>query len=226
MRPLRNPYAGHLAAWVVALVLFANPSDALADGALCVHDRIGEDVSPPFPPYAYSKFFQTLVGLGAAKGVGSTALVLTTEIGHHPLAGALGTGFSLSSATAMDGRWTVITPGLLAKLDLTYVFTGGLWAAPPPDDFPFRLQLGGRLGLGISESFPAKVPYASSYLLVRPELQPFLDIELLPPIAWACLPKDRVFSLIVRLAIDAPVNLGNVFRLSGSIGLNYGWGDG
>jgi hypothetical protein len=225
MRPLLNPHARHVAAWIVAQVLFASTSDALADGAACVHDRIGEDVSPPFPPYTYPKFFQTLVGLGAANGAGSTALVLTTEIGHRPLAGALGTGFSLSSATAVDGSWTVITPGLLAKLDLTYVFAGGLWAAPPPDDFPFRLQLGGRLGLAMSDSFPTKTPYGASYLLFRPELQPFLDLEVLP-FGLACLPRDRIFSLIVRLALDAPVNLSDVFRFSGSIGLNYGWGDG
>ncbi len=166
---------------------------------------------------------RTLVGLGGVpslpKDDNTGNLVLTTEVGGHPLTGALGTGVSISSTEDLKGLWSVVTPGIFAKLDLTYLFLSGLWACDPPPHFPLRIQMGSRLGLGISESFRASadVPVDSPYTLLRPELQSTLDFEM-------PLGGDRVYSLIARAAIDAPVNVSEVFRWSFSFGLGYGWG--
>src|SRR5205085_12562188 len=136
------------------------------------------------------------------------------EIGHRPLGGALGTGFAFSSATDVKGRYTVVTPGVFAKLDLTYLFLSGIWATTPPNCFPFRLQLGARAGLGVSESI-RRDPAPSTYVLVRPELQSFFDLEI--PID-----RDRVTSIVVRGSVDTSVNIQTLFRWALAIGLSYG----
>jgi hypothetical protein len=175
------------------------------------------------PPFVYPDLVRTLVGIGGAPMLPpddrTANLVLTAEIGGHPLGGALGTGLSISSVLDFKQLWSVVTPGLFAKIDLTYLFLSGLWRIAPPPEFPFRLQLGGRLGLGVSESTrpSADVSYAVPYTLVRPELQNFADLEI---------PVDalHVYSFVLRGAIDTPVNLSGVYRWSFSTGLNYGWG--
>jgi hypothetical protein len=181
-------------------------------------------------PFARVWTARTLVGVGSVPRLPSDDrtgnFVMTAEVGHHPFpdgkeGGALCTGFSLSSATDFYGLWHVVTPGLFAKLDLTYIFLSGLWAYPlEPDErnVPFRAHLGGRLGLGISESSrpAAEVPYASQYLLIRPELLSFVDLEV-------PLGSERVWSLVARGGVDTGVNLGTVFRWSVSAGLDYGW---
>jgi hypothetical protein len=195
-------------------------SVALADEKPCEPAAPGGESGPPF---AYPKMVRTLVGFGYVPKLPSddrTANVsLTEEIGGHPLTGALGTGFSISSTTDLKGLWSVVTPGLFVKLDLTYLFLSGLWACSPSRIFPFRLQLGGRLGLGISESTRPKgdVPGAAQYVLLRPELQSFFDVEI--PIG-----TDRIYSVVGRGAFDGSVNLSDVFRWSFSMGINYGWG--
>ena len=94
-----------------------------------------------------------------------------------------------------------------------------MWRFTPPYNFPVRLQLGGRLGLGISESTrpSADVPNAVPYTLIRPELQDFVDVEV--PVG----PLHH-YSFVLRGAIDTPVNLSSVFRWSFAAGVNYGWG--
>jgi hypothetical protein len=221
--PAAFPWAGLLVLPLAAAIGLAPSTAAADDGGS--HGRIGEDTSTPFPPYAYPFFTQVLAGVGAAPTGGApnrpgVAVAFTTEIGHRPFGAALGTGFSISEATEVSGAWTVVVPGLFAKIDLAYLFAGGLWTSRPPDSFPFRLLLGGRVGLAVSESFPSRtqVPFGSPFMLVRAELQPFLDFEW-PP----CFVKDRAFSLVVRGALDTSVNLSDVFRWSASLGLNYGW---
>jgi hypothetical protein len=95
----------------------------------------------------------------------------------------------------------------------------GLWSYAPPDHFGWRLQVGGRLGLGISQSTrpSADVPYAVAYVLVRPELLDFVDLEL--PVGGC-----NAYSIVIRGATDTPVNLSSVFRWSVSAGVSYGWG--
>lgn len=216
-----KPGAATRLRWAAAVAVLA-PAVARADTATgdgefrCVHlDDAGHRVAPPF---AHDAFLRTFVGAGGLASGPSSNVIFGTEIGHRPLGGGLGTGFAFSSATDVHGRYTVLTPGLFAKLDLTYLFLSGGWATTPPNCFPFRLQLGSRLGLGISESFRS-TPAPSTYVLVRPELQPFFDVEV-------PLDRDRVYSIVVRGSIDTSVNLEAWFRWGVAIGLSYGWGDG
>lgn len=174
-------------------------------------------------------FIRTLIGFGQAAQVpaddqwgtwpNSGSTVLTFEWGTFPLNGALGTGFSASATADVKSQWTVITPGLFAKLDLTYVFISGLWATRPRADFPYRIQFGGRLGLGASQSFrPTQdVPETRPYTLLRPEVESFFDFE-------KSLDVDRRdFSFVVRPALDTSINLSTVFRWSVQVGLSYAW---
>jgi hypothetical protein len=197
---------------------------------------------PPAPvtltptPLPNPTFVRMLVGLGSApnlpKDDNAPNTVMTAELGGHPFRGALETGFSFSSANDLKGYWSVVTPGIFAALDLTYVFATGFWTyqLPGPNPTPtcslaatrrsglpcFRLRLGGRLGLSLSSSSrPDDVPYASTYQLVRPELQPFLDVEV--PVS-----TDR-FSLVLRGAFDSPVNLSTLFRWNVTAGLSYAY---
>jgi hypothetical protein len=146
-------------------------------------------------------------------------LVMTTEVGGHLLGGPLATGVSLSTVVDTDQHWSVFTPGLFAKLDLTYLFMTAFFLY---DDIVYdpvlRLQLGGRLGVGFSDSTRPNqdVPYAPSYQLWRPELQSFVDLEY--PL------RNTAYALVLRSAVDTGVNLGTVYRYSFSFGLDYAWG--
>jgi hypothetical protein len=204
------------AAIVAALVPATAAADdpAAGDGEF----RCAERGAAKTPPFAHNAFVRTFAGAGGLASGPSTNVVFGTEIGHHPLGGALGTGFAFSSATDVQGRYTVLTPGVFAKLDLTYIFLSGIWATTPPNCFPFRLQLGSRAGLGISESF-RRDPAPFTYVLLRPELQPFFDVEV--PVD-----RDRVYSIVFRGLLDTSVNLETLFRWGFAIGLSYGWGDG
>jgi hypothetical protein len=179
---------------------------------------------PADPGYTYPRFVHTLLGAGGVPtlpvGDRTGNVVLTTEIGGHPLTGALGTGFSLSETLDMKGQWSVFTPGLLAQLDLTYLAATALYTYLPPRTSLAHLQVGGRLGLAFSESSQPSVAYEPSYELLRPELQPFVDLDV--PVTW--LGRGRHDSLIFRGAVDCPVNLSSIFRWSLSVGLSYGWG--
>jgi hypothetical protein len=178
-------------------------------------------------PFVYDWYVRALVGLGSVPNLpyddrtGNT--VVTTEIGFHPLKAAFSSGFSMSNAADWNGLWNVLTPGLFAQLDLTYILLSGLWAYPPPRSFPLRIAVGGRFGLGISNSFrpTAGLPvdmFAPEYELLRPELMSYLDFDY-------ALSSDRRYAVVFRMAVDTAVNLSQVFRWSGSVGLSSAWGD-
>jgi hypothetical protein len=213
------------AAFVVVAAAALAPARALAQSvptdARCATDarcdRDAPDADRP-PPFAYPKFVRTLAGVGGAPRIPTLNVVVTAEVGGRPLRGAFGTGVSFSYAMDATGQYTVFSPGIFAKLDLTHVFLGGFWAIEPPSDFPLRLQVGSRFGADVSESFQ-RSPFASTYALIRPELQSFVDVEV--PIDAA-----RTLSVVVRGALDTSVNLGDLFRWSASVGLAYGWSHG
>jgi hypothetical protein len=171
-------------------------------------------------------FFKGFVGLGAVPHApaddNKVSAVTTAEIGAFPLHGAFATGLSVSSASDWEGHWMVLTPGLFGQIDLTYVLLSGLYAYEPPPKFSFRLAIGSRIGLGISESFrpsdsnPTE-KYAPSYMLLRPEMMTYLDLEV--PI-----PGCRYYAIVGRGALDTAVNMSNLFRWSGAIGLRSAWG--
>ena len=150
--------------------------------------------------------------------VASTSLGF--DVGHHPLDGALGTGFSMAWMTDARAYWSVMTIGIFASMDLTYIFSTGLWHydAPSLHELPFRIRLGDRLGIGISQSRtppPSGASYQPTYVLVRPELESYIDIEI---------PFDGGrYAVFERTAVDTSVNLGELFRWSASLGLSYGF---
>jgi hypothetical protein len=211
----------------IVLVTLALPRVASAQDCDKQSNRVDTTEGKP-APFDSPHMVRLLVGLGYVPSLpmddrSSNLLpddtMITTEIGGHPLSGALGTGVSISVTTDIRGYWTVLTPGLFAKLDLTYLLLSGLWRYTPPDDFPIRLQAGGRLGLGVSQSTRPKsdVPNAEQYVLIRPELLDFLDLEI-------PLGGDRIYSFVLRGAMDTPINLSGVYRWGISAGLSYGWG--
>ena len=99
------------------------------------------------------------------------------------------------------------------------------WFIKPPDSIPVHVQLGARLGLAFSESIPSKVAeaWASPYVLIRPELHWFLDIET--PFG-----ESRAHTWVIRLAVDTPVsmagNIKDIFRWTVGLGMAWGLGDG
>ncbi len=191
-----------------ALVLIVSitlaPSVAFADAP---HD------AAPRETFAQPNYVRTLVGFGGVPDVPSANMVLTMEVGHRPFLGALATGASFSSVSDLTGAYTVETLGVFAKLDLTYVICSHFWARHPSPSLPVRVQLGSRIGLGVSDSFGL----TPSYVLVRAEMQPFVDIEV-------PLDVHHTYSFVVRGALDTSVNFNALFRWSASIGFTYGWG--
>jgi hypothetical protein len=167
--------------------------------------------------FAYPRYSRLLVGVGGATLVRGAALNLTAEVNPNFFSGTFSSGYSLSLATDFQ-RWLVVVPGLFVQWDLTYLFLSGLWTTAPPKTFPFRIHVGARVGMAISVSFPSEEasPHASPYLLLRPELQPFVDLEV-PIDQW------RIWSVIVRAAVDAPVGADSVFRWSVSAGISKGF---
>jgi hypothetical protein len=214
MKPIARLATTAAVALALAPAIAAADDPPAGDGEF----RCAERGAQKTPPYAYNAFLHTFAGVGGLASGPSGNVIFGAEVGHHPLGGALGTGFSFSSATDVKGRYTVVTPGVFAKLDLTYLFLSGLWATTPPNCFPFRLELGARAGLGISESFRSD-PAPFTYVLLRPELQPSFDLEI-------PLDRDRVHSIVVRGSVDTSVNLETLFRWGIAVGLSYGWGDG
>jgi hypothetical protein len=178
--------------------------------------------APRDPGYSYPRFMRTMVGLGSAPNLprddNQPNVVFTTEIGGRPLSGALGTGVSLSETIDTAGQWSVLTPGLLAQLDLTYLFATAFYSYPPPPRALVHLEVGARLGFAFSQSSRPDVAYAAMYSLWRPELQPFFDADI-------PLPGDRHYTLLMRGALDGPVNMSDIFRWSLSVGFNYAWGE-
>jgi hypothetical protein len=175
------------------------------------------------PPFSFPYFARTLVGGGGVPLSPEPFVTVTGEIGQHPLTGALLSGVSIS--TAASGRtWSVTTPGIFARLDLTYLFRSGFWTVPPPRSW-IHLQLGSRVGLGFSKSFH-HVPVAraeSNYDLWRPEVESTFDCEMWP-FDEARFRAARHYAFVLRGAVDTSVDLSELLRWSFAIGLNYGWG--
>jgi hypothetical protein len=113
-----------------------------------------------------------------------------------------------------------VTPGGFAQLDLTYLALTHFWTRPPDDAFPCRIHLGARLGVDFSESYPsARTPLAPPYLLIRPGVGWFVDVE-------HPLSADRVYALVIRAAADTSVTLSSPFRYGLAVGISYGWDNG
>ncbi len=174
--------------------------------------------------FARDGYFRVVAGAGRAVQVplddNNASSTLSFEIGHYPLGGALGTGFSHVVDGGFKGYWSVVTPGIFAALDLTYLMMSGFWRSPPEPHY-FRLRLGARLGLGISQSTTPIVygnlgPTAPAYVLARPELEPFFDVEVL-------CPKHREYAAFIRASADTGVNLVEMYRWSVALGLSYGF---
>ena len=181
------------------------------------------DASPP-RPYTYPFFFAAYAGAGSAATPAGLGAGGTWELGHRPFGGALSTGFSTSWMSDVTGRWTVVTPGLLAKLDLTYIALSGFWSRTPKPTFPLRVHAGARVGVGFSwssQNIAATATDAyqlsSTYMLVRPEMETFVDVE-------RPLGVRRTWSVLLRGALDTPVTYDDLFRWSVSIGVSYAWG--
>jgi hypothetical protein len=176
------------------------------------------------PPFAWPRSMRVLFGLGSALQGGGGETVVTAEFAAHTLSGAFSTGLSVSTAEDFGGRWNVSTLGVFGKLDVTYLILGCGWLRDPSTTFPVRLQVGARFGIGVSTSLPATgtVDPLPPYVLIRPELEPFVDVEV--PI----FPDrtERRYSLVFRFGADAPTSLNSFFRLSASVGLSYGWAGG
>jgi hypothetical protein len=99
------------------------------------------------------------------------------------------------------------------------VLLSGLWARVPPSSFPVRLNLGSRLGVGISESFRPQqdLPYAQSFLLLRPEVMSYLQVNV-------PLDDRHQYVIVARGAVDTSANLGELYRWSFAGGFAYCWG--
>lgn len=174
------------------------------------------------PAFGNPNYVRILLGGGGVPLVDGPSMGFGGEWGAHAFGGAFSTGFSWSLEGALNGRWVVTVPGLFVQLDLTYVLLSGFWNHAPPADFPFRVQVGERLGLGISSSFPPPEaePWASPYLLMRPELHTFVDVAF--PFGG-----DPYRLLFVRAALDSATTVVSIvpFRWSVSVGMTWGWGD-
>lgn len=170
------------------------------------------------PPYSWAKNVTAYVGAGGVPNWHGSYFIFTADWGLHPFDGAFSTGTSASFAVDWHRTWLLGALGVFVQLDLTYLFLSGLWAVDPPADFPFRLQLGSRVGVDVSESYQTRPELAEpqSYVLVRPALHSYVDLEF--PI-----PGARHFCLVLRAAIDTPASLGTIYRYNFSLGFSGGY---
>lgn len=184
---------------------------------LCAEAAAADDCAP----YAQPKYLRFSIGTGHVPKVDGASLGITTDFAMRSFGGAFSSGLSSSFETAIDGRWFVSVPGLFLQVDLMWIILSHLWSRHPPDDFPVRLHVGGRVGIAFSQSIaPVDAePFAPPYFLVRPEAHAFVGIEV---------PFDatRSRSFVVRAAIDGPLlQVTEPFRWSISAGLSIGWRD-
>lgn len=169
-------------------------------------------------PYSYPKYITAFAGAGGVPLYSGAYFIHTVDWGLHPFDGAFSTGTSFSVAADFHRVWSLGAAGVFVQLDLTYLFLSGLWAVQPPAHFPFRVQLGSRVGLDVSRSEMDRpeLPEPEIYWLVRPALHNYVDVEI--PIGSA-----RRFTLVLRAAIDTPANLSTVYRWNFSIGGSWGY---
>lgn len=178
------------------------------------------------PPLYSAVYFRSTLNFGTVPYFDGGGTDLTLDFGAHTFDGPFSTGLSTSfSSDLLSGRWFVLDEGLFVQLDLVYLVATAFWSHPPPTWLPFRAELGIRVALAVSESFPPRdvTPFASPYFLVRPEMRTFLDIEI-------PLGSSRRRALVIHGAIDSPVTFtraySNAFRWSAGVGVSWGWGDG
>ncbi len=185
--------------WIAALLLLASPVAAAEE------------------PYGHDYHVRLLTGLGGTPETGFPTFVVTTaELGHRPFEGALSTGIAFSSALELNGLWSIITPWLFSRIDLTYAVASKMWERQPAYVWWPRVMLGFRAGLDVSESFRTKVSTGEkSYVLARPVAQPSLEVEV--PCKW--IP----FAVNGRAALDVTPGFELVFRYTLSLGITYGW---
>jgi hypothetical protein len=174
-------------------------------------------------PYVYPRALRVLAGVGSVPLVAGSSANLGVDYSPHSFSGsdvrggALATGLSASFDFALDGRWLAVAPGLFVQVDLTYLALSRLLVGEPPSDFPVRVQVGSRLGIGLTRSFPPRdvLPWASPYFLIRPEVRWFLNLEF-PLDRW------RVYSFVLSGALDTRASQSGVLRWSICAGLSWG----
>jgi hypothetical protein len=170
------------------------------------------------PPYSWAKNATAYVGAGGVPNWHGSYFIFTADWGLHPFDGAFSTGTSISVAADFHQSWSLGALGVFVQLDLTYLFLSGLWAVDPPADFPFRLQLGSRVGVDVSRSVQTRPELTEPqvYWLARPSLHSYLDLEF--PI-----PGARHFCIVLRSAIDTPASLHTIYRYNFSLGFSGGY---
>ena len=180
---------------------------------------------PNFPP-PYWWYADTLVGLGAATtpALEGPTIVFAADVAERPFGGSLSMGMSLRADVDTRGLWNVITPGVFAKVDLTYVILTAFWSIRHPADFPVRLVAGIGVGLAVSQSYFDETSSGvdayqahTAYTLARPQLSPTLDIEYPLPFA------KRHYTVVVRGTFDAPINFTTIFRFGVLAGISVSW---
>jgi len=178
--------------------------------------RADEEEAPPH--FARSRSVRMLLGGGTVPAVASGFLTVEAEWLLRPFNGALSVGTAASGSGDVHGLWSDVTLGLSFALDLTYLFLSGFWWVEPSPTFPVRLSVGARLGLTFSRSWLPRPELSSSpeYQLLRPELHPFLDVEVPLP----CTPH---LSALARVAIDTNANPTTLFRWAAYAGMSWGY---
>ncbi|MBK7864202.1 MAG: hypothetical protein IPJ65_37520 [Archangiaceae bacterium] len=182
-------------------------------------------LADPLADARFTRYFHFLAEGGGVPSVEKSGhLGTSVDWGLYPFDGAFSTGMSAQLGAAITGpRWVLFQLGLFARLDLTWLLLTGFWRDDgAPDRFPFRVQVGSRLGIDWSQStltLPGQEG-GTSYTLLRPVLHSFLDLQLpLPGHDWG---QHAVF---VRASVDTPVNLSTVIRWGLSVGFALGYGE-
>jgi hypothetical protein len=176
-----------------------------------------DSIDPGCPTFVQARFLRLVAGGGGlflgSGGHGDVSI----DFGFHPFAGAFSTGIWTSGAFAE--HWLVVSGGIFMQLDLTYVAVSGLWSHNPRATWPFRVQVGGRLGLDGSRSVQPRpeLPDPPPYQLMRPAVHAYVNIEVpltdhAPRLAW-----------VLRGTVDLSVNLLTAFRWNVSTGLSFGF---
>lgn len=188
-------------------------------GALAAALLLSVSASAAAPAgYSTPKNVTAFVGAGGVPNWHGSYFIFTTDWCLHPFDGAFSTGTSFSIAADFHQTWSLGSAGVFVQLDLTYLFLSGLWAVQPPATFPFRIQLGSRVGVDVSRSEQTRPELTEKqvYWLLRPVLHSYLDVEV--PI-----PGARHIAIVLRAALDTPASLGTIYRYNFSLGVSWGY---